>query len=270
MSFTVRSVDQAFADAVAWHLAPFRRERPEVQAFPVDMYVQETDQAHEPPEYSLFIANALRYRHHRLRDVLHHTIWALHADVSKRVRDFVLLHAGAVVGRGGAMLIPGRSGSGKSSLVLALLQQGFSYLSDELGAIDPITARAYAFEKRISLEEAAVGSSPALAGRLEDRQGSLILPDRYVSPENVDAAVAGPAPITRLVFIGEDRTGEPRLSGIGAGMAVERMAEHAVNLFRYQERGVILLTRIAENAEAYELQGGTARSRAELLAERFA
>lgn len=46
------------------------------------------------------------------------------------------LHAGAVVGGGGAALLVGSSGSGKSTLALACLDAGLGYLGDDYVAID--------------------------------------------------------------------------------------------------------------------------------------
>lgn len=61
----------------------------------------------------------------------------LYREVLARARG-LLLHAGAVVGTGGAALVfAGRSGAGKSTLVRALLERGFRYLSEECVAMVP-------------------------------------------------------------------------------------------------------------------------------------
>ncbi len=46
------------------------------------------------------------------------------------------MHAGVVGWRGRAILIPGRSGTGKTSLVAALVEQGAVYYSDDYAPID--------------------------------------------------------------------------------------------------------------------------------------
>jgi hypothetical protein len=51
-------------------------------------------------------------------------------------RGMLALHAGAVVGAGGAVLIGGDSGSGKSTLIAALLKRGWKLLADDLAAVD--------------------------------------------------------------------------------------------------------------------------------------
>lgn len=60
----------------------------------------------------------------------------LHFYLACLCQQAVFVHA-AVVGWGcGAVVIPGRSFSGKSTLTLALLEAGASYLSDEYAVID--------------------------------------------------------------------------------------------------------------------------------------
>lgn len=56
--------------------------------------------------------------------------------VAAAARDPVFVHAGAVAVDGAGVLVPGRSGTGKSSLVHALLGEGARYLSDEFALLD--------------------------------------------------------------------------------------------------------------------------------------
>lgn len=65
----------------------------------------------------------------RLRSSIELTL-AMHA------RDGLFIHAGAVVWRGQGILIPGRSMSGKSTLVAELVRRGATYYSDEYAVLD--------------------------------------------------------------------------------------------------------------------------------------
>ncbi|MFN2586700.1 MAG: hypothetical protein ABR613_01095 [Actinomycetota bacterium] len=228
------------------------------------MYVAERDQDVSPPMYSLFVRNELHYRAQDVAEVLAHAVWDLHQLVPKSARDFLFLHAGAVARNGGALVLPARMDSGKSSLVTALLRSGWSYLSDELGPVDPVTGRIYPFPKLISLDEATLGFFPGLTGSLRDRDATP-LPERFLAPEDVGAAVAAPAAPRWVVFPVPEWDGGPRLTEITSAAAVERMAKNSFNLYRYGDRGVILLSRTAAAAQAFELQGGTPSERAELL-----
>jgi hypothetical protein len=60
----------------------------------------------------------------------------LHLYVAERARKRVFVHAGVVGWHGRAILVPGRSLSGKSTLVAALVQAGAAYYSDEFALLD--------------------------------------------------------------------------------------------------------------------------------------
>jgi hypothetical protein len=62
---------------------------------------------------------------------------ALHFEVAVGARDRLFVHAGAVGWRGRALILPGRSWSGKTTLVEALLRAGATYFSDEYAVLDP-------------------------------------------------------------------------------------------------------------------------------------
>lgn len=55
--------------------------------------------------------------------------------VAERARH-VFVHAGVVAWRGRIILMPGRSGAGKTTLVMALVRAGATYYSDEYAVID--------------------------------------------------------------------------------------------------------------------------------------
>ena len=61
----------------------------------------------------------------------------VHLAIATHAPDDVFVHAGVVSWHGQAIVIPGRSMSGKTTLVRALLAQGAGYMSDEYAVIDP-------------------------------------------------------------------------------------------------------------------------------------
>jgi hypothetical protein len=60
----------------------------------------------------------------------------LHLHVAIHARDQTFVHAGAVVHQGRAIVIPGPSLAGKTTLVAALIKAGALYFSDELAFLD--------------------------------------------------------------------------------------------------------------------------------------
>jgi hypothetical protein len=71
-----------------------------------------------------------------LPDALDRLESVINMAVATLSREKTFIHAGAVVWRGRAIVIPGRSLSGKTSLVCALVRAGAQYLSDEFAVLD--------------------------------------------------------------------------------------------------------------------------------------
>lgn len=61
----------------------------------------------------------------------------LQIHVAERAVDRVFVHAGVVGWRGRAIVLPGRSFAGKTTLVSELLRAGATYYSDEYAVLDP-------------------------------------------------------------------------------------------------------------------------------------
>lgn len=72
----------------------------------------------------------------RLKQLLDCMDSEMRLQVGRRSRDKLFVHAGAVGWKGRAILIPGRSGTGKTSLVAALVRAGATYCSDEYAVLD--------------------------------------------------------------------------------------------------------------------------------------
>jgi hypothetical protein len=160
--------------------------------------------------------------------------------------------------------------SGKSSTVIGLLEAGFSYLSDEFGALDPISGAVYPVPKTIHIDAHTLGLFPGLEERLRDRGGmNSRLNQRFVRAEDVEANAGEAGPVGSIVFLSPEFDGPPRLVPLPTAQAVEEMAATSFNLFRYEDRGVVLLARIAKEAPAFRLEGGSPHERAALLAERL-
>jgi hypothetical protein len=85
---------------------------------------------------------------------------AIHFVIGKR-SPLTFLHAGAVEIEGSAVVFPGRSRWGKSTLVSSLVEQGCGYLSDEYAVISPEGA-VFPLSKPIRLRGGAARGNDAL------------------------------------------------------------------------------------------------------------
>ena len=74
----------------------------------------------------------------------------LQLSVARLARPEVFVHAGVVAVDGNAILVPGRSGAGKTTLVRALVEAGATYYSDEYAVLDR-QGRVHPYARRPSV-----------------------------------------------------------------------------------------------------------------------
>lgn len=118
-------------------------------------------------------------------DLLNHLESWLRLTVAIRSKERIFVHAGVIGWRGRALLLPGRSCSGKTTLVAALVRAGAIYFSDEYAVLDA-EGRVYPFPKPLSLRQpgsGAVRKCPvqALGGKAATRplRVGLVVVARY-------------------------------------------------------------------------------------------
>ena len=90
----------------------------------------------ETDAYRLYLDSILLDASANLDDVITRLESELHFQIALRARTALFVHAGVVGWRGRAILVPGRSRSGKTSLVAALARAGAEYYSDEYAVVD--------------------------------------------------------------------------------------------------------------------------------------
>lgn len=96
--------------------------------------------------------------------------------VAELARHRVFVHAGVVGWKGKAIVIPGRSYSGKSTLVAALVRAGATYYSDEYAVFDS-RGRVHPFAKPIELrEEGEYAQTKVSVAELGGHSGKKPLP----------------------------------------------------------------------------------------------
>jgi hypothetical protein len=152
--------------------------------------------------------------------------------VLKRVRGYALFHAATLVTDGGAILLPGTAGSGKSTLALGLVERGYGYLSDEIGAVDLAGALVHPFAKPITLKDRSVFPHFAdrMFGAATGERYRRLAPVWYLHPDAVrPQAVAAPTP-PRLIIVPAYVPDAPTtLTRIAPADAAPHLIRHAIN-----------------------------------------
>ena len=139
--------------------------------------------------FNLLYSDAARLlRTHDLEETLRHLELDMELYIADRARRRTFVHAGVVGWNGRAIVIPGDSFSGKSSLVRALVKAGASYYSDEFAVLDE-RGRVHPYPIPLTIRPTRDGSPP-MKDRVEELGGvagvgplpvGLVLITRYVS-----------------------------------------------------------------------------------------
>lgn len=171
--------------------------------------------------------------------------------VAENAKGRVFVHAGVVGWKGRAIVIPGRSFTGKTSLVAALVRAGATYLSDEYAVLDR-RGRVFPYVKPLSL-------------RLGDDETQT-----HVSVEDLGGTAAtGPLPVGHVIatqFV-DGATWKPRV--LSDGEAVLAMLAHTVPARRDPETVLDVLQRVAAKSTVVKGKRGDADATAAAILSRI-
>lgn len=146
---------------------------------------------------------------------------ALHAE------ERVFVHAGVVTWKGSALLLPGVSYSGKSTLVDALVQAGAGYFSDEYAVLTS-DGEVEPYDRPLRLRNSSARSSP---------------------PSGVPS---GPAKVAGVLFTEFHPSSEWLPSQVTPAIGAAKLLSHAVAARLRPAQALHVVQQIAQNAVIWE------------------
>lgn len=183
---------------------------------------------------------------------VHRLMWCVNrAAVS--AEGLLAVHAAVAAVDGMAVVLPAAMEAGKTTLVTALVQRGFDYLSDEIAAFDPRSGRLIPYPKPLSIDQGSWPlfpelTPPASMARFFDRQwqvapsavraGSVA---RWAVPAVIIAPRYSPGAITELVDV-------PRVE------MLQQLAEQTFGFLRHPQRSLEDLVGLVAGRPSYRLQ----------------
>jgi len=182
--------------------------------------------------FNLLYSDAARLlRTHDLEEALAQLELDLELYVADRAPRRTFVHAGVVGWNGQAIVIPGDSFSGKSSLVKALVKAGASYYSDEFAVLDE-RGRVHPYPIPLAIRPGRDGGPPM----------------KYRAEELGGVAGVGPLPVG-LVLITRYVSGTRfRPRPLSAGRAVLELLAHTLPARRRPRRVLDILSRVVSHA----------------------
>lgn len=227
----VTSDSAAMLDAALPFLPPLRTPLAEhdVQR---TFHLSSAPQADDKIRFTLHAGETTLAAAPALAPVLRALEWQVSLLVAEQAHDRIFVHAGVVEWKGKALVVPGRSFSGKSTLVAQLVRSGCAYLSDEYAILDS-SGTCHAHPRSLALR---------VPGGFEKRTAEELGGRTRRDPLPVGAVV-----VTRYH---EGATWRPlRLS---SGQAAIALLQHTVAARARAREALAVLTTSTANVEALE------------------
>ena len=238
----VRTTDAALLECLRDHLPPGSEPAPTpvVDGLFSLAVVQSRSRTHPEPHYFLY-RGTCRVAHTRKADeALQVLASGLHGQVATQARGWLFVHAGVVGWNGKAVVIPGRTFSGKSSLVAALVRAGATYLSDEYAVFDA-EGRVHPYAKPLSLRDEE--GRPRGAFPIEALGGQ---------------AATSPLPVGMIVSARYEAGARWRPRPLSPGRAMLTLLENTVQVRTQPQAAMQTLQKATLGAEAFGGKRGEA------------
>ena len=192
------------------------------------------------------------------------------------LKDGVALHSGAVVYQGKTILLPGQSGSGKSTVSAWLTSKHSScrcsYLTDELVVLPANDSEAVApFPRPLCIKAGAIAAIRAIIPEngeeqiLADKQGAVV-PHRLLNPD-----FSFLVPSVSLILFPTYQAGSPlQIEKISAARASALLMTCDVNARNLADHGFRQLVQLARSTPSYRIVYSSFADFNELLPDLFA
>ncbi len=180
-----------------------------------------------------------------------------------------VIHAAAITSGKGGILLPGESGSGKSTFTTWLVSKGYGYLTDELVVITEKTHRIVPFTRPLSIKKGSVSVvssfvNPDPQHMITGRNGSMLAHRCVNSNFEVDTP-----PLTLILFPKYQPNSPLELKRISPAIACAKLMECYVNARNIPGHGIGTLADLIRNTQVYQLTYGTFDGIQKLLGDTF-
>ena len=172
----------------------------------------------------------------------------------------LLLHAAAVALNGRGVVLPGKTGSGKTTLTAHLVRRGYQYLTDELVFLREGGLAMRGCPRPLNVKPSGRAAVDAEGWeRLDSPSATLVLPPAAQLSAGVEPSLAA------VVFPRFREGAESRLTPLKAGERGLRLMAVLLNARNLDEHGFPAVAELARITPGYELIYGDVREAGELV-----
>ena len=244
VTFTVSSPDDAVVAVFDDLLVDLRATGASGSRPTLRFTVEETPpEGNEDTWYRLAAGDEIVYPSLLQGSLVSHLLMDVNARAAAicRSEQTVPMHAGTVAGAHGAIVLPGASHSGKTTITTALAAAGHRFVADEVSRLDPDELTIAPYGKPVALRAASVELLAPTIARLRRPGSRFELDERFVPPSELGSPPAraatastieyatglasGPVAVSAIVFPSFDRAGPHRFAPLSQAETLERLIQ---------------------------------------------
>lgn len=183
---------------------------------------------------------------------------ALNWCVAMRVYTYLTFHSAVAERNGRAILIPGASGQGKTTLSASLMLRGWRLFSDEFGLFDMDLGKLVPYPRPLSIKNESIDVLKSFSQAAEFTKSMTKTPKgtlAYLKPSEESIARSNePADLSWFVFPEFAPDQEPLLTRLEPGRAMFGLTRSSVNYDKFGEKSFRILADLVEQVPAYNMR----------------
>ena len=196
--------------------------------------------------------------------------WFVINAVVQRNLTHIMLHAAALAFGNTGVIFPASSGSGKTTIALALIAQGFQYLSDEVAMIDAEDLTLRPLPRGLSIRENAfhllqsLNRPPPSVGFYPQASSPHF---RYFNPTAfTHQAAEQPVPVKHVIFLDKPALStKTHLKKIPKAQAVSQLLSCSFANRPLAEDNIAHCIKLSQKTECYVLTGDNLQDRVDAV-----
>jgi len=206
-------------------------------------------------KYLLFRNNRQTHQNRSVNRIIYALEWQVLADILSNFKTELKFHAASLTFQQEGYLFIGNSGTGKTSLSIALMQQGWQLLSDEFGILNPISFQIYPFPRNILIKPyhpiSQMEKANYLSIRLKtDHQTNPIY---YFPPSYFGQIRTTPVPLKKIFFLHPVASESYQIKATGQRETIENLLRSISNSKVIKVNFEQFITNFLERVKVYEL-----------------
>ena len=187
----------------------------------------------EHDRFYLYRNSRLTHRNRDLSKIVFALEWQVVEDLLKSLKDDLQFHAAVLAKDGQGYVFLGDSGTGKTSLAIALQRLGWQLLSDEFAILQPLLRTVHPFPRNLIIKphlREIIAIRPSELRIMIDDFPQKKIPAYFIDPRRFgEVAPDLPLPLRKIFILEHHPDGEFSIQSLGQSAGFEQLADKLFN-----------------------------------------